>query len=152
MIDDYKIKSVAASLMASTAVTPLAIASTGVQDTVQSVSGTVRSASNRARAPKEAGIPMSIDERLIDLKLEAAEARNDAKFSAVVAELKVISSSLSGLKDELGLVKSTAQSTKTTVIGTGIAVVALIVAVVAFGGQMFSLALNLFEAGSSAAG
>ncbi|MEK6637618.1 MAG: hypothetical protein AABY88_05990 [Pseudomonadota bacterium] len=106
---------------------------------------------------------MSYDERLIDAKLEAVEARTETKFAQLMGEIKLISQSISDLSGKVGDVKtevgtldakiaSVASATagvKWNIITTGLVLGGLFIAVAAFGVQILDAAQGLFSAGSS---
>lgn len=99
----------------------------------------------------------SYDEKLMDLKLAAAEARTETKFAQLLGELKAISLSVGNLAGQLGDVKSdiasvradvggvkdATASVKWNILATGIAVGALILGLFAYGAQMLDLATAL---------
>lgn len=79
---------------------------------------------------------MAYDERLIDAKLDAVEARTETKFAQLLGKLELVSVSIGDLAgkigeldQKIGTVDSHTRSAKSaivgTIIGTGIAVAAL---------------------------
>lgn len=99
---------------------------------------------------------MSYDERLIEAKLEAVEARTETKFAQLLGEIRALAISLTHLSTDIGIVRGEVQEAKTAaatgktyVIGTGIALGAFIIAVFAFGWQILDAASGLFQAGAS---
>jgi len=93
---------------------------------------------------------MSIDERLLNAKIEASEARTDAKFSQFMAELRLVSAGVSQLSNDMSEVKSQTSTLKWNIVGTGLAIGGLILAIFAFGTQMLEFALGLFTAAPTA--
>lgn len=97
-----------------------------------------------------------VDEKYLNAKLEAVDARTETKFAQLLGELKAVNVNISGitttvgeLKSDVAAVKSAASSTKSYVIGTGIAIAGFIVAILAFGAQILGLATSLFAAGGT---
>lgn len=105
--------------------------------------------------------PMTIDERLVDAKLEVVEAHTDTKFAQLLGKMDVIAERVGSLNTQIGAldtklttVDGHARSAKATiiatVIGTGLAVAAL-----AWGGvQIFQGGMDTssaaFQAGITA--
>jgi hypothetical protein len=98
-----------------------------------------------------------LDERLLNAKLEAVEARTETKFAQLLGELKVISANVMGLTNQVADVKGDLSTVKTEIAGVraatagvkwnimamGLALGGLIVAIVAFGTQVLDLAASL---------
>lgn len=110
-----------------------------------------------ARAGAGTATALPFDERLIDAKLEAVEARTETKFAQLMGELKAISLSVghlttqlaevkadvAGVKADVGGVKDATAGVKWNILATGIAVGALILGLFAYGAQMIELATGL---------
>jgi len=97
-----------------------------------------------------------VDERLLNAKLDAVEARTETKFAQLLGELKSlgtslnhIESTLADLKGDVADAKSAAAGTKSYVIGTGIAIAGFVLAIFAFGVQVLDIATALFSAGGA---
>lgn len=93
---------------------------------------------------------MAYDERLIDAKMEAVEARTDTKFAQLMGEIKLVGASISTLSVDIGKIstevseaKAAAASGKTYVIGTGIALAGFFVGVFAYGWQIVDVISSL---------
>ncbi|MBX7482717.1 hypothetical protein K3174_09240 [Qipengyuania sp. 6D47A] len=97
-----------------------------------------------------------VDERLLNAKLDAVEARTETKFAQLLGELKTlgvnvahINDTLGGLKTDVADAKAAAAGTKAYVIGTGIAIAGFVLAIFAFGVQILDIATALFSAGGA---
>lgn len=102
-----------------------------------------------------------VDERLLDAKLEAVEARTQTKFAELMGELKVIAANVGNLGSELGAIKasigtldtkvdgvqSATAGVKWNILAAGLALGGLILAIAAFGTQILELAIGLVGAG-----
>jgi|CXWL01.1.fsa_nt_gi hypothetical protein len=93
---------------------------------------------------------MSYDERLIDAKLEAVEARTESKFAQMMGELRVISAGVTSLaekvgelKADVGGVKAATAGVKWNIAALGLTLGGLIIAIAAFGTQILDMALTL---------
>lgn len=82
----------------------------------------------------------------IAARLEAIEARTDAKFAEIMGELRT---DLAAMKGEMGIVsakidaiKESTHGTKATVIGTGVAAIAIVVAILSYGQSWFGLGMG----------
>lgn len=101
---------------------------------------------------------MTVDDRLLDAKIQASEAKTDSKFSAVMAELRILGTNVqavSGKMDkfdgELNSLKTAAGELKGKIVSTGLVLGltlgGLIIAIAAYGNQMLELAAGIFAAG-----
>ncbi len=97
-----------------------------------------------------------VDERLLNAKLDAVEARTETKFAQLLGEMKTlgvnvghINTTLFELKTDVAAAKTAAAGTKTYVIGTGIAIAGFVLAIFAFGVQVLDIATALFSAGGA---
>lgn len=93
---------------------------------------------------------MAYDERLIDAKIEAVEARTETKFEKLLGELRVISTNVANLgaqmidiKTEVGAVKTATAGVKWNIVALGLTMGGLIIAIAAFGTQILDLATSL---------
>ena len=93
---------------------------------------------------------MAYDERLIDAKLEAVEARTETKFEKLLGELRVISTNVAnlgtridGVSTEIAGVRTATAGVRWNILATGIALGALILGLFAYGQQMMQLAASL---------
>lgn len=104
------------------------------------------------------GNTMTVDDRLLDAKIQASEAKTDSKFSAVMAELRILGTNVqavSGKMDkfdgELNSLKTAAGELKGKIVSTGLVLGltlgGLIIAIAAYGNQMLELAAGIFAAG-----
>ncbi|UAB76979.1 hypothetical protein INR77_13055 [Erythrobacter sp. SCSIO 43205] len=109
-----------------------------------------------------------VDERLLEAKLEAAEARSDSKFAELLGELKVIGERITSVNTQIGGMdaKITNLDTKIetvdtntragkreiiiAIVTTGIAVIALAWAGVQIFQSSLGLGASAFEAGMAA--
>ena len=82
-------------------------------------------------------LPPVDDSPLMDAKLEAVEARTDAKFADLRTDL---AAQFGDLKAELAKKPATG-----TLIGTAVAIVALILSALAFGGDRLALGIGLAD-------
>lgn len=93
---------------------------------------------------------MAYDERLIDAKLEAVEARTETKFEKLLGELRVISTNVANLgtridnvSTEIAGVRTATAGVRWNILATGIALGALILGLFAYGQQMLQVAAAL---------
>jgi hypothetical protein len=88
--------------------------------------------------------PPSKDE--LTARLEAVEARTDAKTAQVLGEIRTGFVSLEGklatLDVKVGGIERAASGTKTTIVATAIATVAAIVAILAYGQTWFGIGVT----------
>lgn len=109
--------------------------------------------------------PMTVDDRMLDAKIEASEARTDSKFSQVMAELRVLgthvqavnskvdsaASKIDKLDEDVGKVRDATSQLKWNIVAVGLALGGLFIAIAAYGTQILELAVGLFSAGGGAA-
>jgi hypothetical protein len=67
---------------------------------------------SQAQVPTPSVPTSYVDQRLLDAKLEAVEARTETKFAQLLGELKVISANVANLGSQIGDVKTELGSVK----------------------------------------
>jgi hypothetical protein len=67
---------------------------------------------SQAQVPTPSVPTSYVDQRLLDAKLEAVEARTETKFAQLLGELKVISANVANLGSQIGDVKTELGSKK----------------------------------------
>lgn len=91
-----------------------------------------------------------VTDEVLSAKIEASEARTDAKFERVLSEMRVGFTEISGKLDTLGArvdgVERATSGIKATVIGTGIAVVGLVIAVLMYGNDWMAKGISIRDA------
>lgn len=103
----------------------------------------------------------SFDERLIDAKLEAVEARTETKFAQLMGKLEAlgvrldgIKTSITDLRGDVSALETKSDNTKviviSTVIASAIAIVALTFAMIAYGQSVADTLVSTFIAGQEA--
>lgn len=146
----YRMGGVAAAAAASTL--PFSASNIPADDSYLRVSAMSQAASP-SRPPLAATSPTAyVEERLVDAKLDAVEARTETKFAQLMGEIKLISASIGTLSSDIGKVsnevgeaKAAAASGKTYVIGTGIALAGFFVGMFAYGWQIVDVVSSLAQ-------
>lgn len=93
---------------------------------------------------------MDMTEDGIQAQFELAEARTEARFAQLIAEMRAGFAALNARVDtlegrtgvRLDALERVTAGTKTTVIGTGIAVVAVLIAVLSYGQTWFGIGVS----------
>lgn len=107
------------------------------------------------------GNTMTVDDRLLDAKIQASEAKTDSKFSQVMAELRVLgthvqsinskvdsaASKIDKLDEDVGKVRDATSQLKWNIVAAGLTLGGLFIAIAAYGNQMLELAAGIFAAG-----
>ena len=166
--ESYKTNKATYALTATILTLGGGVAATAPSTLYQPISSTGNPEASVAQGPftqaKATEGVMSYDERLIDAKLEAVEARTETKFAQLMGELKLIAtnvatlggqmsdirSDIASVKTEVGAVKTATASVKWNLVALGLTMGGLFIAIAAFGTQILDLAQGLFSAGVSA--
>ncbi|WP_201829640.1 hypothetical protein [Microvirga zambiensis] len=101
---------------------------------------------------------MASDREYIDLKLEAAEARTEARFVELNGKFDRLFDNIAAMRSDFDAnrfeVRADYKSTRTTIIvtvvGTGIALAALLVSVMTYGDAIFSRGIQIRDVVNSA--
>lgn len=100
---------------------------------------------------------MTVDDRLLDAKIQASEAKTDSKFSQVMAELRVLgthvqsinskvdsaASKIDKLDEDVGKVRDATSQLKWNIVAAGLTLGGLFIAIAAYGNQMLELAASI---------
>ena len=76
-------------------------------------------------------MPVTIDQQLVDAKIEAAEARTDTKFAQLIGRMDSFAESLSAIRGELKDIQADNRHTRGTVRNSAFALAALMIAMLA---------------------
>lgn len=98
-----------------------------------------------------------VDERLLDAKLEAVEARTDSKFAQLMGKIDVLTEKIGTIgtnqktiEDSLGRIETKADNTRVIIISSALAVVAILYGLMGYGHQIADSVMGAFAAGTGA--